>query len=398
VPYRKTILSVLFFLFLFPFSIEVDGAGISANYAYIFLPIFALLTTGKLKMPDRNTWLLMLLYSLILIAALSYQSAYIEFFTRRIISFILFMSLFSYCFIGIDSEMTDSFKNAVIMIALYFSITTILRYAALGGEELGFYAKGAVGSQRFGFVYIMAIWLLYHSRISLAARNVFLVVVSIGLLLTFSRSAIVALIGSGGLFAGYNILKWIKRPKTKMAVQGALFILGLAALVLLLNKNFPVVFDFFNQRLFSHLTKEGASTINLNDETDSEGYRLFMVRTVLDFVLSNPLNGSGYLGVWILFPDHQGSAHNQYLDVLFRTGILGFLGYMFLIYRILKHLYSGDPGLFWGTTGILIYGLFHETFKLSQGAFILSFLLGIARSRYASNHAARQNVVPPLKL
>lgn len=307
------------------------------------------------------------------------------------------MSLFSYCFIGIDSEMMASFKSAVIMIALYFSITTIFRYVSLGGAELGFSAKGAVGSQRFGFVYIMAIWLLYHSRISLTVRNIFLAVVSIGLLLTFSRSGIVTLIGSGGLFAGYNILKWIKRPKTKTAVHGILFILGLAVAVVFIHKKFPVVFDFFNQRLFSHLTKEGASTINFEDETDSEGYRLFMIRTVLDFVFSNPLTGSGYMGVWILFPDHQGSTHNQYLDVLFRTGIFGFAAYIFLIYTMLKRIYSREPGLFWGTIGVLIYGLFHETFKLSQGAFILTFLLGIPRSEYVPIKKTGQKNIGPLQ-
>ena len=30
-----------------------------------------------------------------------------------------------------------------------------------------------------------------------------------------------------------------------------------------------------------------------------------------------------------------------------------------------------------GGFGVLIYGLFHETFKLSQGAFVLAFLLGM---------------------
>jgi len=102
-----------------------------------------------------------------------------------------------------------------------------------------------------------------------------------------------------------------------------------------------------------------------------------MMKMIVEFVLHNPLTGSGYLGSWILFDDLSGSAHNQYLDVLFRTGIVGFFAYLWLLYRLLRFLKHNEPSLFFGVVGVLIYGLFHETFKLSQGAFILSFMLGM---------------------
>jgi len=50
---------------------------------------------------------------------------------------------------------------------------------------------------------------------------------------------------------------------------------------------------------------------------------------------------------------------------------------LYLLYRFLKFLKFSEPSLFWGLIGVLIYGLFHETFKLSQGGFILSFMLGM---------------------
>jgi O-antigen ligase len=89
------------------------------------------------------------------------------------------------------------------------------------------------------------------------------------------------------------------------------------------------------------------------------------------------VTGSGYLGVWTLFQGFAGSAHNQYADVLFRTGVVGFTAYCFLLFLIGLYLRRRDRGLFWGFLGIVFYGVFHETFKESQGAFVLTFLLGM---------------------
>ena len=40
------------------------------------------------------------------------------------------------------------------------------------------------------------------------------------------------------------------------------------------------------------------------------------------------------------------------------------------------NFFKSNKGLFWGIVAIIIYGFFHETFKLSQGTFILAFLIG----------------------
>jgi O-antigen ligase len=73
-----------------------------------------------------------------------------------------------------------------------------------------------------------------------------------------------------------------------------------------------------------------------------------------------------------------GSAHSQYMDVFFRTGFFGLFIYMTLIFFILKEMYLKDKGLFFGFVSILVYGMFHETFKESQGGFIFAFFLGYA--------------------
>jgi O-antigen ligase len=93
--------------------------------------------------------------------------------------------------------------------------------------------------------------------------------------------------------------------------------------------------------------------------------------------MHNPLTGSGYLGVWIFEDDLFGSAHNQYADVLFRTGLFGFIAYLYMLYLLLRYLFTKDRALFWGLVSVLIYSLLHETFKESQGEFVLAILLGM---------------------
>ena len=54
------------------------------------------------------------------------------------------------------------------------------------------------------------------------------------------------------------------------------------------------------------------------------------------------------------------------------------------------YLYKNDMGLFLGYVGILVFGLFHETFKLSQGAFLFAFLVGMwAQSLRKDNNENR---------
>jgi O-antigen ligase len=160
-------------------------------------------------------------------------------------------------------------------------------------------------------------------------------------------------------------------------LAGLFSITTISIILFLLYKNLPGPFDFYSERLFSLTLDNEASAYDFNSTETSEGYRVAMFYKVIEFISHNSFLGSGYLGVWILFDNLSGSAHNQYLDILFWTGILGFSAYVFLIQYLLQFLYLREPGLFWGVIGILIYGLVHETFKLSHGAFILVFLFGM---------------------
>lgn len=382
INFRDMFFVALFMLFLYKYSIDIDGDGISANYLYILLPVIIILARGKLLLPNKNLQLIIALYILIFCLATIYQYYYIEFIDRRLISFVIFMSMFSYMVIKIDLRMVRSFKFAIALISIIYSLGQIYTYISLDLARVGFAGKDIVGSQRYGFVYILAICLLlqYFPRNKLLFILKFsgLTILLAGLLLTFSRSSIVAIIGSAGLYLAYKILMWLKRPRiprNKIVFAASLYFFVFMAIILLLRWHFPSTFDLYDETLFSLNRANGDKTFWLDNPEASEGYRIFLFKSIVEFVFFNPFTGSGYLGVWVHNP--AGSAHNQYTDVLFRTGVFGGCAYVFLLLKLLKFLHLREPGLFWGVIGILIYGLFHETFKESQGGFILAFLLGM---------------------
>jgi O-antigen ligase len=132
--------------------------------------------------------------------------------------------------------------------------------------------------------------------------------------------------------------------------------------------------DFFPYAFFPPYD----TTVWLSRDT-SEGYRLYMITEIFKFLSHHPLFGSGYLGVWIMFSDLAGSAHNQLLDVLFRTGFVGFACFLYIVYRIIKfNLYHRHWAVLLSLAGIFTIGMFHETFKLSHGAFVFAFLIAQA--------------------
>jgi O-antigen ligase len=247
--------------------------------------------------------------------------------------------------------------------------------------DIGFEAKNLVGSQRYGFIYLVAFWLVYleapRSRAARITRYAMLLVLVSGLLLTFSRSSVVALLVPAALFALSSHGGWLRRPNLSGVLKVGATIVGVTALILVVQQMVPIAFLYLGERLFGLLSDSDVVVTRLLDPRESEGTRVLLARQILDFVASNPLIGSGYLGVWVLPRAAEHSAHNQYLDVLFRTGLLGFTAYAYLILRIVMYLARFQRPLFWGFMSVLVYGLFHETFKESQGAFVLAFLLGM---------------------
>lgn len=87
--------------------------------------------------------------------------------------------------------------------------------------------------------------------------------------------------------------------------------------------------------------------------------------------------GSGFAGPY-LFDAAIGSAHSQYVDILFRMGPIGLALYLGLWVMLVWRCFRHSPELGSGMLAWFIYGFFHETTKYSYGAFLFFALLSLA--------------------
>lgn len=249
------------------------------------------------------------------------------------------------------------------------------------------FGGGAGCSQAYGFVFRLTYLILWYDKRLIESklfRVLCLLTLVMGIALTFSRASLVAFIGSGAFAFIYSLItrglspnKWLKNFAVG-AFFGALFLLVIYFVA-------PIIFEFFSVRLVEYVIS-GASSDAIADSETSDGTRIFIWSNILEFIARNPLTGSGFLGVWVLnlFDGFSGSSHSQYFDALFRLGPLLFLGYLYFFIKVWRHFRTVDIGIFVGFTAILIYGLFHETFKESHGTFILAMLIAISQRRRAS--------------
>ncbi len=149
--------------------------------------------------------------------------------------------------------------------------------------------------------------------------------------------------------------------------------------------SFILIYIFFEPTLsrFIYIFFEHDIVAEINNNEASGGVRLLIWKNILDFVLINPFTGTGFLGVWGIQP--VGSSHNQYMDLLLRTGFIYFLIFMLVIVKLCFMLFKYERYMFFGFMAFLIYGMFHETFKESQGAFVLAFLFGWMADKIRTN-------------
>jgi O-antigen ligase len=377
---RTILLTAFFVLSLMPIVVgDESGVGVSVNYVFMLYPLGVALFAGQLRRPPKIYLFVMTFYALVFTVGAIYQLDALSDFLRRLSSFALFIGIFSFMFIRIEPWMVNAFKAAIVIAGGYFALSSVIVFFISGGSNLGFDAKNVVGNQRYGFVYLAAFWIAYLWRPSASLQKILKLgltfIALAGLALTFSRASIVALLGSFAIFTIWS-LRGITLGKL---FKGALLTVAGGALAFFLTVTyFPVVLDFFDERLFLFLSNSNAVSDHLTTASTSEGQRLRVWAAILDYVSQNPLTGAGFLGVWII-QDEAGlaSAHNQYFDVLFRTGVIGFLIYLGLLFQAARFLHSREPDLFWGLVGTFVYGFFHETFKESQGAFLLTFVLGM---------------------
>lgn len=379
-------LVIAFVIFLIPYSY----LGNSANYLFVLFPLFFILLTGKIKKPTTNIIIILIFFSLQFFLATFYQHDLVEFFDKRLMSFVIFMTVFSYLFIDINKKQIDAFKIAIVLIIFCLTISKFVKFYIYTLEgQINF--KYFLGSSRYGFVYIFAFWIVFFyktiNKLSYFLKILLILLILLGIFLTYSRTTIIAISCTLILYFLNNIYS-IKKKIFSKFIFISIFVGVFIYVIIFLKDNFSGnIFHVYEHTVLPYFTNYNFDDIlnNFNNSMTSEGFRIQIWNKISNYILLRPVISSGFLGCWIMYDDNQCSAHSQFFDVFFRVGFIGFFFYIVILTQIYKNLQQHHTDLYYSFVGIIIYGFFHETFKLSQGSFILAFLLGMTYSSKRTN-------------
>lgn len=327
-PLKKTVTSffliITFIFFLYPYSF-LDK---SANYLFVLFPFLITLLTGKIKKPTENIVIIVLSFFLIFFIATFYQYELIQYLDRRLTSFIIFMTLFSYLIIDIDTKQINAFKAAVVLIIIYFTISKMIKFYIYTLEgQVNF--KYFIGSSRYGFVYLLAFWItLFHkpsNKLFNALKYLTILLILMGIFLTYSRTTFLAFFLTLVLYFLSNFSS-IKKNFFKLIFFIIISVTFFSILILIKIFFSKYIFFNFQDTVFTYIYNDRFNLLleRLSNPLTSEGYRLHILGEILHYVSLSPIFGSGFLGCWIMYDNMECSAHNQYTDVLFRLGFIGF--------------------------------------------------------------------------
>lgn len=383
---------LLFIACMQPYSIGIDGQGITANYLFLLIPFIFWLTGIKRRLVFRKEMVqILLIYSLIYIIGLPWDMHELGLNTdnpiRRLASFLVFIFPLLLSLIEFKPGDIEIFKKSVVLASLLNSVRLILSFFSVAGSLGIIEMKGAFGSQRYGFILCLGFFIsLFSGKLILKKwillQRLFLCsMILIGSILTLSRSTIVSLI-VGVIF--FFISKLFTRNRyTDLKIKSVYLIASLVIIAAAFT-TFQYYADvnilfFYQHQLITPLLNSTLLNETVGNAESSEGFRYYVLKLIFDYFMIHPLFGSHFQGLYLIFDEFKEgmSTHNQYTDILLRTGLLGGALWFFLLYKIMRFC-KRDKGLQVGLVAILIYGFFHETFKLSQGAFIFGMLLSFS--------------------
>lgn len=374
-------------LMVFPFSL----GGISANYLYFLLPFLQAATNS---------------FSLIVFKLSSYSKAILFVFSFNFICGLLLYFLFpkyhlesfffgafiffaTYIFptlLRVSPKVLEGLVFGILLFSIVYSLFSACQYL-LGGVYSA-EAKDLVGTQRIGFVLNFSFFLVLANVLlpvnsgdqTIDRPNVILsiftvVTLLIGSVLTFSRSSIISMIVTL-LFLLLREIRLSIKSKFKFSWKNILLFLfpGFLALFAISSKAIGYLFSFYGTYLFEgYLANPEAIADDLGNPQASGGTRIAIQSFSFKLLLSNPIIGNSFRGLSEI--SEWGSLHNQYLDILVRSGLL--LGGFVLLLQLVMFLRffkspvgSKNRTLLYPFVSTLIYGFFHETFRESQGAFL----------------------------
>ena len=242
--------------------------------------------------------------------------------------------------------------------------------------------------QRFPILMMAAFFFALKKAKSQNIYRLALVLISMCLFFTFTRAIYLSILVGITYLLVFSILKLRARVKKKTVYRFCFMLSMLSALLYILYS-----FQFQATELVLNIIIEAFNslfgffdgTITAQRLGGSDSIRMYHWKTTIDIWSVRPVFGTGFLSIYQF--STMGSVHNQYLDVLLQTGLVGIFFYLYLWFVALRFTVD-RPEYFSGLIAIFTYGLFHETTKLSY----VGLLLMLVCSRAFEEKKLRKSV------
>jgi O-antigen ligase len=389
---------LLMAILLVPISLTVADDGVSANYLFALLLVVA--PRGYRQNYQASAYIAFMILSLAIgIVLFSHLDAI--FLMRQFISFSLMLFGVLLLFVRLSTRL-EEFLTATVLCAVAYSLTAFYMFTYGGFSIVDVYmVKGGMRDfitdwpQRYVVVLIFAFFVGLHRW----KRGLIWVVADVVILacifITFTRAA---WLGVAGGFIAYIVMLLAGRRRSgggssarqKLVIVASVAVATAALFYAAVNPDVAQAFGTIYDDL-SDVSQTDPHNFGANE---SEGERLDLYSQIIKTVEDNPFTGTGFAGAYLVIAG-EGSAHGQYFDVLLRTGVIGLIIYLLFWGKLMRYYLRADIGVVAGLIALSVFGLFHETTKLSYGALIFFFLLNKAYAAEApSGTTLRAGTVP----
>lgn len=376
----STIRVACFVLLLAPISIMVAQDGVSANYAFAILILFAPLGYRA------NHFALVYLAFMVMawaVGMLQFSEGDGIFLTRQSVSFALALAGVLLLFVRLPFSLAD-ISTAIVVVSVLYSGLVFWTIATQGVSLIDVYfVKGALREfvpdwpQRYVIVLIPALFIAFD-RLGRGPLWPMIALAILGcVFLTFTRAAWIGILLGAFAFAlaPKNKSSSLSETAHKSRRLVAALYVALFAVSGVVAARSEVVVNAM-EVLWSNMNAVFSivATGDRFETGSSEGTRLELWAQMFDALARNPISGTGFAGVYLVVAGTD-SAHSQYMDVLLRTGFVGLAFYVYFWSKALQGYWRRDRAIFAGLIALFVFGFFHETTKLSYGALLFFALL-----------------------
>lgn len=314
---------------------------------------------------------------------------------RRIISLGMAFLLISGFFIGRSFYANNSNTKTLIngILFTYLLVMLYISFIFLSQPSLDLYVVRRIIGQRLPFVIafvstLAAVYFFFDKPKKFYKLYYFSIMILgvLGVVFSLTRAAYIQLFISFIILFMNEIRKYFFR--------------GVFIFALILSTSFVFLKLFSEYSSVKQITSRVELLFDIkaqSQEDESGSFRIEMWKFLIGKLFDDPVRlliGYGQLGPTHVARDFVSSdgisgnnAHNQYLDIVVREGLVGLFFFLWLCYKSLAMGFSvkgvpDDVKLFIlansiGLTGVMFYGFFHETVRYPLFGFYFWLYLGI---------------------